>query len=110
MSEDFITIVPTVDQLDALKAHHLTVRHCIALKPSPSTIFGYHFRDNDVRCFTIDVFGAVEIEKREFDPRSGWTKEAGTLTRCFICEEPTDELVEVQHDGDTAMFCAECAA
>ena len=110
MSEDFITIVPTVDQLDALKAHHLTVRDCLSLKPSPATLFAYRFLDDEVRCYTIDVFGAVDIETRDFDPHTGWSKDAGTLTRCFICEEPTDELVEVQHDGDTAMFCTECAS
>lgn len=110
MSEDFITIVPTVAQLDALKAHQLTLRHCMTIKPSPSTLFAYRFLDNEVKSFTIDVFGAVEIEGRDFDPHTGWTKEAGSLQRCFICEEPTDELVEMQHDGDTAMFCRECAS
>ena len=105
-----VSIIPTLSQWNALEANNLDLRKCTTFEDSPSALFHWNFLDNEVFCTTIHTDGTIDVEKRDLDPATGWTRINDNDGRCYSCDYLDDDLVPITHEDETVMVCKECAA
>lgn len=101
-------IAPTLAQIEQIADLEISITRCTQTEGAGSDIHCDVFSDSDVTSYTISPMGGVTIERRDFEPGSGWECVTCEPERCFSCDYLENTLIEYDHDGEIVKLCQDC--